>query len=108
MFGDVVDRGTADGFLEESTYSWWDVRPHPNLGTVELRAFDAQTRVDSVAALAALAQSLAATLAEELDQPQPRTLIAENKWRAVRYGLGAELVDLATARIRPARAGVRE
>jgi carboxylate-amine ligase len=107
-FTELVARGTAAGFFEDYTYLWWDVRPHPKLGTVELRAFDAQTRIDSVAALAALGQSLAATYADRPLDPQPRSLIAENKWRAARYGLDAELVDLATGRRRSARQAVGE
>src|SRR5205823_1367489 len=86
-FTELVARGTSAGFFDDYTYLWWDVRPHPKLGTVELRAFDAQTRLESVAALAALGQSLAATYAERPVAPQPRALIAENKWRAARYGL---------------------
>jgi glutamate---cysteine ligase / carboxylate-amine ligase len=108
QFERLVGRGTAAGFFQDYTYLWWDVRPHPKLGTVELRAFDAQTRVESVAAVAALAQSLAATLADRPPVPQPRTLIAENKWRAARYGLDAELVDLACDRRRSARDAIRE
>ncbi len=107
-FVELVQRGGAAGFFEDYTYLWWDVRPHPQLGTVEMRACDAQTRLDSVAGLAALTQSLAATYAESPLAPQPRTLIAENKWRAARYGLDAELVDLARDRARPARDAVRE
>jgi glutamate---cysteine ligase / carboxylate-amine ligase len=107
-FVELVARGTSAGFFEDYTYLWWDVRPHPKLGTVELRAFDAQTRVGSVAALAALAQSLAAAYADRPLDPQPRALIAENKWRAARYGLDAELVDLRSDRSRPAREAVRE
>jgi glutamate---cysteine ligase / carboxylate-amine ligase len=107
-FEQLVARGAAAGFFPDYTYLWWDVRPHPKLGTIELRVCDAQTRVQSVAALAALTQSLAATLAERPYEPQPRTLIAENKWRAARHGLDAELVDLATDQARPARAAVRE
>ena len=107
-FTELVARGTSAGFFDDYTYLWWDVRPHPKLGTVELRAFDAQTRVESVAALAALGQSLAATYAEHPLEPQPRSLIAENKWRAARYGLDAELVDLEIGRRRPARDAVRE
>jgi len=107
-FTELVARGTASGFFDDYTYLWWDVRPHPKLGTVELRAFDAQTRVESVAALAALGQSLAATYADRPLEPQPRSLIAENKWRAARYGLDAELVDLASGRTRSARDAVRE
>jgi carboxylate-amine ligase len=96
------------GFFEDYTYLWWDVRPHPKLGTVEVRAFDAQTRIESVAAIAALTQSLAATFADDAPAAQPRSLIAENKWRASRYGLDADLVDLARDRSRPARDAIRE
>lgn len=107
-FAELVGRGTAAGFFEDYTYIWWDVRPHPRLGTVELRSFDAQTRIESVAALAALAQSLAATLSDVATASQPRTLIAENRWRAARSGLDAELVDLADGRARPARDAIGE
>ena len=107
-FEELVARGQAVGFFEDYTFLWWDVRPHPKLGTVEIRAFDAQTRLENVAALAALVQSLAATYAGDAPRPQPRALIAENKWRAARYGLDAELVDLATDRSRPAREAVAE
>jgi glutamate---cysteine ligase / carboxylate-amine ligase len=107
-FEQLVARGASAGFFPDYTYVWWDVRPHPKLGTIELRVCDAQTRVENVAALAALTQCLAATLAEHPADPQPRTLIAENKWRAARHGLEAELVDLAHDRARPAREAVRE
>src|SRR5437763_16733499 len=93
-FAELVGRGMSAGFFDDYTYLWWDVRPHPKLGTVELRAFDAQTRLASVGALAALGQSLAAAYAERPLEPQPRALIAENKWRAARYGLDAAPVDL--------------
>lgn len=107
-FEQLVERGVSAGFFPDYTYIWWDVRPHPKLGTVELRVCDAQTRVESVAALAALTQALAATVVERPIAPQPRTLITENKWRAARHGLDAELVDLAHDRPRPAREAVRE
>jgi carboxylate-amine ligase len=107
-FEELVRRGTSAGFFPDYTYIWWDVRPHPKLGTVELRVCDAQTRIESVAGLAALTRSLAATLVERPLPAQPRTLIAENKWRAARHGLDAELVDLAHDRLRPARDAVRE
>jgi carboxylate-amine ligase len=107
-FEHLVERGVAAGFFPEYTYLWWDVRPHPKLGTIELRICDAQTRVESVAAIAALTQSLVATLAEDPVPVQPRILIAENKWRAVRHGLEADLFDLARDRSTPARDAVRE
>jgi glutamate---cysteine ligase / carboxylate-amine ligase len=107
-FVELVERATAAGFFPEYTYIWWDLRPHPNHGTIELRVCDAQTRVDSVAAIAALTQSLAATLAAEPVPAQPRLLIAENKWRAVRYGLDADLYDLRKNETCPARDAIRE
>jgi glutamate---cysteine ligase / carboxylate-amine ligase len=107
-FEQLVERGAAAGFFQDYTYLWWDVRPHPNLGTVELRAFDAQTRVESVAAIGALTQGLVATFAEERPPPQPRTFVDENKWRAARYGLDADLVDLERDRERPARVAIEE
>jgi glutamate---cysteine ligase / carboxylate-amine ligase len=107
-FERLIDRGVAAEFFPDYTYVWWDVRPHPKLGTVELRICDAQTRVESVAALAALTQCLVATLVEDPAPIQPRTLIAENKWRALRHGLHTELVDLAHDRARPAADAVRE
>jgi carboxylate-amine ligase len=111
-FGELVRHGQKAGFFDDYTYLWWDVRPHPNLGTVELRMFDAQTRIENVAALAALAQSLAATFAEEArapaQAPAPRTLIAENKWRAARDGLDADVVDLGRDEVRSAREAVAE
>jgi carboxylate-amine ligase len=107
-FEELVARGVKAGFFSDYTYVWWDVRPHPKLGTVELRVCDAQTRVENVAAIAAIAQSLAATLTKQRVPAQPRTLIAENKWRAARHGLDAELADLSRDEARPAREAVRE
>jgi carboxylate-amine ligase len=107
-FEELVTRGVAAGFFPDYTYVWWDVRPHPNLGTIELRVCDAQTRIESVAAIASLTQSLVATLADDDVPIQPRTLVMENKWRAARHGLDAELVDLARDTARPARDAVRE
>jgi len=109
----LVDRGVRTGSFEDYTFIWWDLRPHPRLGTIEVRICDAQTRLENVAVLVALVQSLAATLAAQYDEhgvlpTQPVTLIAENKWRAVRYGLDAELVDLQRDEQRPAREALRE
>ena len=73
----LVERGIRTNSFPDYTYIWWDLRPHPRLGTIELRICDAQTRIDSVAAVVALTQSLVATLAasfEAGDKPaiQPR------------------------------------
>jgi carboxylate-amine ligase len=109
----LVERGRKTNSFEDYTYIWWDLRPHPRLGTIELRICDAQTRIESVAAITALTQSLIATLAEDFDRGEPPrtepiTLVAENKWRAARHGLNAELIDFANDTERPAPDAVRE
>jgi carboxylate-amine ligase len=112
-FAQLVDRGVRTNSFDDYTFIWWDLRPHPRLGTIEVRICDAQTRLENVAVLVALVQSLAATLARRFDRDgplpcEPITLIAENKWRAVRYGLEADLVDLARDEERPAREALLE
>ncbi|MGH3030359.1 MAG: glutamate--cysteine ligase [Gaiellaceae bacterium] len=108
----LVDRAIKTNSFPDYTFIWWDLRPHPRLGTIELRICDAQTRLDVVAVLVALTQSLVATLAEEWErgeQPllQPITLVAENKWRAARDGLHAQLIDLEHDTERPAPEALR-
>ena len=76
---------------------WWDIRPHPNFGTVELRMCDAMPTLSEVGALAALAQCSVARFAELLERgyqlpTQREWVLRENKWRAARFGLDAELV----------------
>ncbi len=109
----TMERAVKAGFIEDYTYVWWDLRPHPRLGTIELRVCDAQSRLASVAGLAALMQSLAATLAERFDRDgalpiQPVTLVSENKWLAARHGLDTDLVDLGRDTARPAREAALE
>ncbi len=76
---------------------WWDIRPHPEFGTVELRMCDAAPTLRETAALAALAQTLVADIAEryrrgELSEPPRQWTIRENRWLAGRYGVDAELI----------------
>lgn len=92
---------------------YWDVRPHWRLPTLQFRAFDACTTLDETLAVAALVQATVAWLIElrrhNLQfRPYPRSLIAENKWRAVRYGLEGKLVDFGKQQQMPARTLVRE
>jgi glutamate---cysteine ligase / carboxylate-amine ligase len=107
----LVERGVRSRSFPDYTHIWWDARPHPKLGTLEVRICDAQTRLESVTGLVALVQSLVATLAEDFErgvkpQVQPVTLVAENKWRAARDGLDGKLIDLERDQERPARAAV--
>ena len=94
------------GSIPDYSWCWWDVRPHPRLGTVELRAPDAQTEVSHTASLAALAQCLVATAS---DHPSEDPLFTEeNKWRATRHGLDARLHNFSTGRSATARTLARE
>jgi glutamate---cysteine ligase / carboxylate-amine ligase len=107
----LVERAIKSGSFSDYTYIWWDLRPHPNLGTIEIRIPDAQTRLESVAGIVALVQSLVATLAADFERGerppvQPVTLVSENKWRAARDGLNGNLIDLERDEERPAREAV--
>jgi carboxylate-amine ligase len=87
------------GVMEDYTYLWYDVRPHPNLGTVEIRCCDSQTRVEHTVALTALIQAMVKELSEHFDQgaklaEYPWQMLDENKWLAARHGLEGEIVDL--------------
>jgi glutamate---cysteine ligase / carboxylate-amine ligase len=101
--------------VEDYTFLWWDIRPHPKLGTLEVRAMDAQARLGSVCGLAALVHGLAMAAAEpERDVPEtPREVLVESSFRAGRDGLDATvwhdgalrpLRELAGAAIERARA----
>ena len=103
-----IETMTENEMIEDYTYLWYDVRPHPRLGTIEIRAMDSQTRVEHTTALAALVLSLVKLLTEEFQQGLrpaviPGELLDENRWIAARHGLDAELLDAAAGRSRPAR-----
>jgi carboxylate-amine ligase len=78
------------GAIPDYTFLWWDVRPSPRLGTVEVRAMDAQSRLESVAGLAALVHALAAACADGAEEfaPPPEALM-ESSFRAARDGIDA-------------------
>jgi glutamate---cysteine ligase / carboxylate-amine ligase len=95
--------------IVEHTQIWWSVRPHLAFPTVELRICDAQPTLSEAQALAAFMYALTARVARALDEGEPlpswpHRLIEENLWRAIRYGLSGELIDLGTGEVRPARA----
>jgi carboxylate-amine ligase len=90
------------GVMADYTYLWYDVRPHPNLGTVEIRCCDSQTRVEHTVALAALIQAMVKELAERFDAGKPLSeypwpMLDENKWLAARHGLDGDIVDLPSS-----------
>jgi glutamate---cysteine ligase / carboxylate-amine ligase len=97
------------GSVVEHTQIWWSVRPHLAFPTVEIRICDGQPGLGESQALAAFMYAVAARVARALDEGEPlpdhpRRLIEENLWRAIRYGLSGELIDLSTGEVRPARA----
>jgi glutamate---cysteine ligase / carboxylate-amine ligase len=104
-----VETMTTSGMIEDYTYLWYDVRPHPRLGTVEIRAMDSQTRVEHTVGLSALVISLVKLLAEERAgsaqaEDPPWEILDENRWLAARHGIEADLYDSASGALR----GVRE
>ena len=92
---------------------WWDIRPHPFFDTIELRICDMPATIEDTLALAALCQALIAKLTQldERGKTVPvlrRDYIEENKWRAMRYGLDAEIVDFVQHRRLGMRDSIRE
>jgi carboxylate-amine ligase len=85
--------------IPDYTYLWYDVRPHPRFGTVEVRVMDSQTRLEHTLGLAALVQAMAKELGEHFEAGKrlshyPFEMLDENKWLSARHGLDGELVDL--------------
>ena len=102
-YADVVDQLERTGCIADYTHIWWDIRPHPRLGTIEIRVCDAVTRVEDAVAIAAYCQAVVKQLSDRYDAGKEipsyhRILTSENKWLAARYGLEAPVMDLATGR----------
>ncbi len=99
------------GSIEEDTQVWWSVRPHLAFGTVEVRICDAQSSAGESEALTELIVACILQAARDDDEgrpafdPPPR-LVEENLWRAIRWGVGGELIDLRRGSCLPARAAV--
>ncbi len=96
------------GSITEHTQLWWSVRPHLAFPTVEIRICDGQPTLEEAQSLSALMYALTARIARALDEGEPlpdhpARLIEENLWRAIRYGISGELIDLVTGEVRPAR-----
>ncbi|WP_339911053.1 carboxylate-amine ligase [Symmachiella dynata] len=86
------------GFINSVREIWWDVRPHNNFGTVEIRMCDMPARLDQVLALTALTQCLVVALSREIDNGTYQSeyhpmMVEQNKWRATRFGSDARLVN---------------
>jgi carboxylate-amine ligase len=84
--------------IDDGKKIWWDVRPHPNFGTLEFRVCDVPTRLEETLAIAALVQAVVVKLYRLYSRNMGfrlyrRALIEENKWRAARWGLDGRLID---------------
>ncbi len=98
IYSHRVEQMMKGGAIPDYTYLWWDVRPHPNLGTIELRVFDQQTRVEHTIGFAAFALALAHRLALAYEEgvpsiEYPHELIDDNKVRAALLGIEGRLID---------------
>ena len=106
---DLVEMGCIDNAKK----IWWDIRPHPFFDTIEFRACDMPATIEDTLAIAALCQAMVAKLTylDEHGKPVPmlkRDYIDENKWRAMRYGLDAEVIDFTQRRCISMRDSIRE
>jgi glutamate---cysteine ligase / carboxylate-amine ligase len=107
IYSNRVEQMMRGGAIEDYTYLWWDVRPHPNLGTVETRIFDQQTTLEHTIALAALTISLAHRFSSLYDAEEPLVgfpteLIDDNKVRAALRGMDGTLIDFRRGKQLPA------
>ncbi len=108
-----VDLLIRTGSIDNAKKIWWDIRPHPFFPTLEIRICDIPMRIEETIAIAALCQALAAKLFSLYEKNLSfrhyrRSLMMENKWRAVRYGLDGKLIDFGRQREMPARDLIRE
>jgi carboxylate-amine ligase len=103
-----VERLVAFGVLEEYTRIWWDVRPHPRFGTLELRIADQPTSLERTALVAGLLASLVARAPAREPRPASRAEYAQNRWAAARFGLDARLIHPDGDRVATARELARE
>jgi carboxylate-amine ligase len=101
-----LDMLIRTGLIEDTTKMWWDVRPNSRYPTLEIRVMDCCTSIDDSVCLAALSVCLARALyrlrcANQSWRLYPNVLIAENRWRAMRYSFDERLLDLARGELVP-------
>jgi len=102
-FDSYVQSLVQAGVIDDGKKIWWDIRPHPFFPTVEFRVCDMPATIDDTLAIAALCQALVAKLTwlhkhGMATHVLSRHHIDENKWRAMRYGLDAEIIDFVQNR----------
>jgi carboxylate-amine ligase len=110
-FREYIDFLVRTRSIVEYTQVWWSIRPHLSFGTVEVRICDTQATAAEADALSALIVACVAQAARDLDEGRPHSDLAprwieENMWRAIRYGLDGELLELQSGEAYPARAAI--
>jgi len=101
----LVNHMVETGFINTIREIWWDVRPHHAFGTVEVRVCDMPGNLNDTLAIAALIQCLVKALSDLIDEGQYQhdchpMMVAQNKWRACRFGTRAQLIDLTSYKSR--------
>lgn len=107
-FEGYMDTLLRAGTIRSIKEVWWDIRPHPDFGTVEVRMFDGIPTMREVGMVTALCQSLVTLFEQQIDRgyalPRPATwVVRDNKWRATRYGLDAIIITDDSGRTAPLR-----
>ncbi len=102
----LVNHMVDTGFINTVREIWWDVRPHYDFGTVEVRVCDMPGNLEDVMLITALVQCLVKALSDDIDQGAYQhdchpMMVRQNKWRAARFGVQAELVDAFTHQVQP-------
>jgi carboxylate-amine ligase len=98
-FLQLSDLLKKSGIIESVKDLWWDVRPHPDFGTVEVRICDLPCSLRDILAITALIQALVITISEQHDDPSPHIqILRSNKWQASRHGLNGFYVDPESGR----------
>ena len=102
----LVNHMVDTGFINTIREIWWDVRPHHNFGTVEVRVCDMPGNLHDTLAITAFIQCLVKALSDDIDQGAYQhdchpMMVRQNKWRACRFGTSAELVDSYTYEVLP-------
>ena len=110
-FRDYLELLIATRSIVEYTQVWWAVRPHASFGTVEVRICDAQVTAAESEGLASLIVACVGQALRDIDEGvpfehPPHRLLEENMWRAIRYGLDGDMIDLARGVEIPARAAI--
>lgn len=110
---ELVDRLRAGGFIETPKELWWEVRPNAAFGTVEVRICDMPPDLPSVLALTALIQCLVHRASRDCEPDSAEheieaLFVQQNRWRACRYGLGAQFVEPMTLDVIPARKAIEK